>query len=144
MNKVVTASLAVLAVAASCTVVRAGWFGHKGSCEAPCAAEKPVLSVSVTEQRSTVEVPVHGYATEARVTEKTVPVCRTVPVCVTDPCTGCTHMECKTETVQQRVRTTTIDLVPPKECVKKEERSTNCITVYIAHVPVCAPAPCGH
>ena len=104
--------------------------------------EKPFVSATVTEQKSTVEVPVHGYAAVAHVTETTVPVCQQVPNCVTDPCTGCTHTEYKTETVQQKVRTTTLDLVP--QCVKKEERSTNCITVYIGHVTECAPAPCGH
>jgi hypothetical protein len=142
MKKVVTAGLAVLAVAAFASLARAGWLGHKAGCQ--CETEKPFLSASVTEQKCTVEVPVHGYASQTHVTETTVPVCRQVPICVTDPCTGCTHMECKTEIVQQKVRTTTIDLVPPPECVKKEERTTNCITVYIGHVPVCPPAPCGH
>jgi hypothetical protein len=143
MKKVVAASLVVLAVATSATLARAGWLHHKSCCETPCAVEKPFLRAEVTEQKSTVEVPVHGYTSTAKVTESTVPVCRTVPVCVTDPCTGCTHTECKTETVQQKVRTTTIDLTP--QCgTKKEERSTNCITVYIGHITECAAAPCGH
>jgi hypothetical protein len=141
MKKLVMASLAVLALSAFPALVRAGHHGGCACCEAPC--EQPLLHAEVTQTESTCQGQVqHGYKAVARVTESTVPCCRTVPVCVTDPCTGCTHTECKTETVLQKVKTTHIDLVPTEDC-KPETKVQTCITIYVGHQPACA-APCGH
>ncbi len=43
-----------------------------------------------------------------------VPVCKTVPVCVTDPCTGCTHTEYKTETCLETVVSKEVAVIPVK------------------------------
>jgi hypothetical protein len=144
MKRVVSKSWALLSLLATASPALAGGPACGHCCEAPCV---PVLRAEVTEHKYTVEVPVHyGYTTVWRDVWHEVPCCRLVPVCVTDPCTGCKRTEYKQETIMERVKTTYIDLVPPKEeCgCKIEQRSRYCTKIYIDHrpAPVCCPAPC--
>jgi hypothetical protein len=118
-----------------------------GACvEAPCTCDKVVLRAEVNERKYTVEVPGKpGYTTVSKTVDREVPCTRCVPVCVTDPHTGCTHTEYRTETVLQKVKTTMIEVVPVCKPTT-EVRTESCVHLYIEHVPVpVTPAPfCGH
>jgi hypothetical protein len=115
-----------------------------GCIAAPCTVDKVVLRAEVDEQKYTVEVPGKpGYTTTSKTVEREVPCTRCVPVCVTDPCTGCTHTEYKTETVLQKVKTTYIEVVPVECKPTTEVRTKSCVRLFIEHHEVPAPpAPC--
>jgi hypothetical protein len=127
---------------------RGDGFGGGACCGGPGPCERPVLRAEVTEQKYTVPVKVvPPYTVVTKIAEKEVPCTRTVPVCVTDPCTGCIRTEYKCETVLEKVKTTSIEVIPPTEgCTSRpEERTKRCVTIYIDHLPVCSPAPgAGH
>jgi hypothetical protein len=106
------------------------------------------LRAEVTERKYTVPVKaVPTYTVVKKEVEKEVPCTRTVPICITDPCTGCTRTEYRCQTVVEKVKTTFIETVPPKEdCgYKTEERIKRCIDIHIDHVPAapCGPPPCA-
>jgi hypothetical protein len=124
-------------------------------CEQACTIEKPTFHVEITEHKCTVPVKAENpYTVKATVVEKDVPFCRMVPVCVTDPCTGCTHTECKEEHGVERVKVKVYDIIPPAESctTKTEEKVTRCATVNLSYImvpvpppPPCPPSPCcGH
>jgi hypothetical protein len=130
------AAVAVLLFAAAPALA-----GHHNCC---CEEPAPVVLRAEVIQRVEKVCVTSKPAPVVRRAEgvRDVPFTRCVPVCVTDPCTGCTHTEYKQETVVERVKTLTIEILPPPPCAPKtEERVKSCVTITIDHLPA---APCAH
>jgi len=123
------------------------------SCAQPCTKDSVKLKLVVIPEKCTkqVLVPQKAFDVTTKPVEQDVVRCRQVSVCVTDPCTGCTHNECKTETYVEKVKALAIEITPlPMPCgpvYKTVEEVHNNFQVCIEHVQVpvspCAPAPCA-
>lgn len=119
----------------------AGLLFHKKAC---CCPPPPVtLHAEVLQRHYTVETKVaNPPVVKTRVVSKDVPCTRMVEMAVTDPLTGCTHIEQRPQTVTEKVTFTVIDVCPPEKpfTVKKEEKVEQCLRVHIVPLPL-APCP---
>ena len=119
--------------------------------EETCTVDKITFQTDTKKQKVLVKIPVFTEEKQLCTVNTYVPhttehdqvCCRTVSVCVTDPCTGCTHTECKPETFVQKVKCVTWETVPVQKevtvkvcsAVKTEERTVECKEVCCQHTP---------
>lgn len=122
---------------------RAGLLFHRN--KACCSPPPPVaLHAEVLKRRYTIDTKVENPpVVKTRVVQKDVPCTRMVAVPVTDPLTGCTHIEQRSQTVTEKVTYTVIDVSPPAQpcTVRKEQKVEQCLKVHIVPLPAPAVVP---
>lgn len=137
------ASLVTVLMMGEAGSARAGLLFHRN--KACCSPPPPVaLRAEVLQRRYTVETKVENPpVVKTRVVRKDVPCTRIVTVPVTDPVTGCTHLEQRPQTVTEKVTYTVIDVCPPQQpfTVRKEQKVEQCLKVHIVPLSGMAEVP---